>query len=96
MTAGVLSPVLARLPSGSPSTELRSTFSEKAKPRRTPSFTMSSTLMSLAHDTSMPTSRKTMTMPVSWQIGRLPSAHMRELTSTCAKAAFAAGDSSRS
>ena len=42
----------------------------------------------------MPTSRKTMTMPVSWQMGRLPSAHMRELTSTWRSAALAAGDSS--
>ena len=30
----------------------------------------------------MPTSRKTMTMPVSWQIGRLPKAHIREFSST--------------
>ena len=27
----------------------------------------------------MPTFANTMTMPVSWQIGRRPSAHMREL-----------------
>ena len=44
----------------------------------------------------MPTWRNTFTIPVSWQIGRLPSAHMRELTRTCCNAAFAAGDSSRS
>jgi hypothetical protein len=35
-------------------------------------------------------------MPVSWQIGRWPSAHMRELIRICAIASFAAGDSSRS
>ena len=33
-----------------------------------------------------------MTMPVSWQIGRCPSAHMRELMRICAIASFAAGD----
>ena len=44
----------------------------------------------------MPTWRNTFTIPVSWQIGRLPSAHMRALTRTCFSAAFAAGDSSRS
>ena len=30
-------------------------------------------------------------MPVSWQIGRWPSAHMRELVRICAIASFAAG-----
>ena len=44
----------------------------------------------------MPTFKNAMTMPVSWQMGRLPSAHSRELASTCASAALAAGDSSRS
>jgi hypothetical protein len=40
--------------------------------------------------------RNTVTMPVSWQIGRWPSAHMRELIRICAIASLAAGDSSRS
>ena len=31
-------------------------------------------------------------MPVSWQIGRWPSAHMRELIRIWAIASFAAGD----
>jgi len=33
---------------------------------------------------------------VSWQIGRRPSAHIRELIRICAIASLAAGDSSRS
>ena len=44
----------------------------------------------------MPTRTNAVTMPVSWQIGRWPSAHMRELTRICAIASFAAFDSSRS
>jgi len=43
----------------------------------------------------MPTLRKTTAMPVSWQIGRWPSAAMRELVRICAIASFAAGLSSR-
>ena len=35
-------------------------------------------------------------MPVSWQIGRCPSAHMRELVRICAIASLAAGLCSRS
>jgi len=35
-------------------------------------------------------------MGVSWQIGRWPSAHMRELVRICAMASFAAADCSRS
>ena len=46
--------------------------------------------------TFMPTSRNTVTMPVSWQIGRWPSAHMRELIRIWAIASLAAGDCSRS
>jgi hypothetical protein len=41
--------------------------------------------------TSMPIFRNTVTIPVSWQIGRWPSAHMRELMRICAIASFAAG-----
>jgi hypothetical protein len=46
--------------------------------------------------TSMPTFRNAVTIPVSWQMGRCPSAHMRLLIRICAIASFAAGDSSRS
>ena len=46
--------------------------------------------------TSMPTFTKIVTMPVSWQIGRLPSAHMRLFVRICAMASFAAGLSSSS
>ena len=44
--------------------------------------------------TSMPTFTNATTMPVSWQIGRCPSAHMRELVRICAMASFAAADCS--
>ena len=44
----------------------------------------------------MPIFRNTVTIPVSWQIGRCPSAHIRELIRICAIASFAAADSSRS
>jgi hypothetical protein len=44
----------------------------------------------------MPIFRNTVTMPVSWQIGRWPSAHMRELIRIWAIASLAAGDCSRS
>jgi hypothetical protein len=43
----------------------------------------------------MPALMKTFTMPVSWQMGRWPSAHMRELVRIWAIASFAAGDCSR-
>ena len=46
--------------------------------------------------TPMPISRKIVTMPVSWQIGRWPSAHMRELVRICAIASLAAVLCSRS
>ena len=46
--------------------------------------------------TSMPTLTKTLTMPVSWQMGRWPSAHMRLLMRICAMASLAAWDCSRS
>jgi hypothetical protein len=39
----------------------------------------------------MPTLRNTTAMPVSWQIGRWPSAHMRELMRIWAMASLAAG-----
>ena len=39
----------------------------------------------------MPTLTNTTTMPVSWQIGRWPSAHRRELVRICAIASRAAG-----
>ena len=43
----------------------------------------------------MPAFTNTLTMPVSWQIGRRPSAHIREFVRICAIASFAAGDCSR-
>ena len=46
--------------------------------------------------TSMPSLTKAFTMPVSWQMGRWPSAHMRLLMRICAMASRAAGDCSRS
>ena len=39
----------------------------------------------------MPILRNTLTMPVSWQIGRRPSAHIFEFVRICAIASFAAG-----
>ncbi len=42
----------------------------------------------------MPTRQKTVTIPVSCQIGRCPSAHMRALIRICAIASRAACDSS--
>ncbi|OMP13874.1 hypothetical protein COLO4_00762 [Corchorus olitorius] len=80
ITAGVLSFVLVRLPAGSASTLARSLLSTSLYARRTPSLTMSSRLIvAPSQRTFMPTFRNTVTMPVSWQIGRLPSAHMRLL-----------------
>ncbi len=57
---------------------------------------MSSRLMSLSNVTFMPTLQNTVTMPVSWQIGRRPMADMREFTRICAMASLAALLSSRS
>ena len=51
-------------------------------------------IVASAKRTSMPTCTNATTMPVSWQIGRWPSAHMRELVRICAIASFAAGDCS--
>ena len=45
-------------------------------------------------ETSMPTLTNAVTMPVSWQMGRWPSAHMRELMRICAMASLAACDCS--
>jgi hypothetical protein len=39
----------------------------------------------------MPTFRNTLTMPVSWQMGLRPSAHIFELVRICAIASLAAG-----
>jgi len=57
---------------------------------------MSLSVMLASQRTFIPTFANTVTMPVSWQIGRWPSAHIRELIRICAIASFAAGDSSRS
>ena len=40
----------------------------------------------------MPSLTKVVTMPVSWQMGRWPLAHMRELMRICAMASLAAWD----
>ena len=45
---------------------------------------------------SCPHCTNTLTMPVSWQIGRWPSAHIRLLVRICAIASFAAGPCSAS
>ncbi len=57
---------------------------------------MSSNDICESQRTFMPTLANTMTMPVSWQIGRRPSAHMREFVRICAMASRAAGDCSSS
>ena len=49
-----------------------------------------------SHRTPIPTLTNATTMPVSWQIGRCPSAHIREFVRICAIASFAAGDCSAS
>ncbi len=87
MTAGVLSRVLPRPKSGSATTEARKGLSGSRKAWRTPALTASSKLpVKPSQRTSMPTSRNTLTMPVSWQIGRRPMAAMRELARICAMA----------
>jgi hypothetical protein len=45
--------------------------------------------------TSMPIFRNTLTMPVSWHMGRRPSAHILLLVRICAMASLAAGAASR-
>jgi hypothetical protein len=91
-TAGVLSLVLRRLPAGSSRIDARSRLSGWLYARRTPSSTMSATdIVAPSQRTSIPTRTNATTMPVSWQIGRLPSAHRRELVRICAIASFAAG-----
>ncbi len=95
VTAGVLSFVLTRLPSGSASTEPRSLLSGFVYARRTPSLTISSSESFACQRTSMPTRTNAMPIPVSWHIGRWPSALMRELIRICAIASLAAGEASR-
>ena len=94
MTAGVLSLVLMRFPAGSFKTEARNLFSTLLYARRTPSLTMSVTLIVASHLTFMPIFKNTTAIPVSWQIGRLPSAHIRLFVKICAIASLAAGLSS--
>jgi hypothetical protein len=84
--------VFLRSKCGSATIEARSLLSGKLYARRTPSLTASVTEpLKPSKRTFMPILRKTLTMPVSWQIGRLPSAHMRELVRICAIASLAAG-----
>ena len=95
-TAGELSWVFLRANNGSSTTDARSRLSGWLYARRTPSLTMSARLRFASQRTFMPTLRNRLTMPVSWQIGRLPSAHMREFVRICAIASLAAGLCSRS
>jgi hypothetical protein len=101
-TQGVLSTVFLRANAGSARIEPRSLLSGSSHARRTPSSQICCRLSvgALPSDvirrTSRPSLRKMVTMPVSWQMGRWPSAHMRELTRICLIASFAAGDCSSS
>ncbi len=63
--------------------------------RRMPSLTISASGIVASQRTSIPTRTNAMPIPVSWHIGRWPSALMRELIRICAIASFAAGDCSR-
>ena len=91
----MLSRVFLRAPAGSATIDARRVLSGSRYARRTPSFTMSVIdIVASSQRTSMPILTKATTMPVSWHIGRCPSADMRELVSICAIASFAAGDSS--
>jgi hypothetical protein len=75
--------------------DARSGLSGSRYARRTPSLTMSATdIVASSKRTFMPTFTNATTMPVSWQIGRWPSAHSFELVRICAIASFAADDSS--
>ena len=99
--AGVLSRVFLRENAGSARTEGRRTLSGLSQASRTPwSIICCMVIMPCAaegaHATSMPTLTNAVTMPVSWQMGRWPSAHMRELMRICAMASLAAGDCSSS
>ena len=95
ITAGVLSRVFFRAKAGSATMEARKMLSGCRYARRTPSFTISSSDRVASQRTFMPTFKNTTTIPVSWQMGRCPSAHMREFVRICAIASLAAGDSSR-
>ncbi len=93
--AGVLSPVFLRVNAGSASRLGRSVLSGFFHARRTPSSTICCMLsmpcaLLGSHCTVMPTFTNAVTMPVSWQIGRWPSKHIRELIRICAIASLAA------
>jgi len=70
MTAGVLSRVFLRSKAGSLTIDARSRLSGWLYARRTPSLIISVRLIVASQRTFMPTFAKTVTMPVSWQIGR--------------------------
>jgi hypothetical protein len=70
MTAGVLSRVFFRSNAGSATIEARSLLSGWLYARRTPSLIISPRLMLASQRTFMPMRTNTVTMPVSWQIGR--------------------------
>ena len=95
-THGVLSRVLRRVNAGSAKIEARNLFSGWLYARRTPSSTTSCRLFVDSRRQSCPHLMKTFTIPVSWQIGRCPSAHIRLLVRICAIASLAAGPCSAS
>ena len=74
---------------GSSTIDARSGLSLLVYACLTPSLIISSNDISASHSTSIPTSTNTLTMPVSWHIGRLPKADNFELIKICAIAFFA-------
>ena len=99
--AGVLSPVFLRVNAGSARMLGRSVLSRSFQARRTPASTICCMVIMPcpadgSHWTVMPTLTKAVTMPVSWQMGRWPSKHMRELMRICAMASLAGRDCSSS
>ena len=97
--AGVLSPVFLRVKAGSARMLGRRRLSGLSHASRVPwSIICWRDIMPWvadgSHWTSMPTLTNAVTMPVSWQMGRWPSAHMRELMRICAMASLAACDCS--
>jgi hypothetical protein len=87
--AGVLSRVFLRSNIGSATIEARSGFDSRFQATRTASLTRSCRPSFVSKRTFMPTLTNTCAEPVSWQIGRLPMAAMRELIRICAIAALA-------
>ncbi len=91
----MLSPVLRRSNSGSTTIEARSGLVSHDQARRTPSSTNACKARRVAIRASTPIFMNTVATPVSWQIGRRPSAAIRELRRIWPIASLAAGLSSR-